>query len=264
MRALARRTENDRDAEPSKGETAPVFRSLAITMKRPNRRSRSFIVTSVILHVGLLGVLSLHRRAVSPQPDVQVRVALVSPAAIRSAASTPAERPVERRVLPKTSQPRRLRPLLAPREIAPVTQTAAPAAEPEPEEPGDQAIGNEQTGEGEHGGGTNQPIVARPPAPPPTPEPVFQNETNVRRRRVAGHDPAYPAKAERNGVEGVVMAKIVIGPDGRVSDVILMQTHPAFDATVRDAIAGWKFSPLFVNGEAATIYTVFRFTFKLS
>jgi protein TonB len=93
---------------------------------------------------------------------------------------------------------------------------------------------------------------------------VFQNEANVRRRRVAGHDPAYPAKAERDGVEGVVVAKVVIGPDGRVNDLIFMQTHPVFESTVRDAIAGWKFSPLVVNGQAASVYTVFRFTFKLS
>jgi periplasmic protein TonB len=265
MRALARRTDDDREEQPSKRETAPVFRSLAVDTRRPARRSRTFVVTSVVLHVGLLGLLSMHRRAASQQPEVQVRVALVSPSAARSAAATPAARPVEKKTLPKTNQPRLPKPLLAPREIVPVTQTVAPAAEPEPEEAGDQVVGNQQTSAGEQGGGTAVPIVARPPPPPPPPPaPVFQNEANVRRRRVAGHDPAYPAKAERDGVEGVVVAKVVIGPDGRVSDVILMQTHPVFETTVRDAIAGWKFSPLVVNGQAASVYTVFRFTFKLS
>lgn len=265
MLALARRTEADQEAEPSKSESAPVFRSLSVARKRPHRRTRTFIVASVVLHVGLLGLLSLHRRAASQQSDVQVRVALVSPSAVHAAAPAPAAPPVEKKTAPRTSQPRLAKPLLAPREVTPVTQTSAPAAELEAEESGDEAVVNQEPTEGEHGGGTPQPIVARPPPPPPPPPaPVFQNEANVRRRRVVGHDPAYPAKAERDGVEGVVVAKVVIGPDGRVNDVILLQTHAMFEATVRDAIAGWKFSPLVVNGQAASVYTVFRFTFKLS
>jgi periplasmic protein TonB len=265
MPALAKRTEDNPEREASKGATRPVFRSLATS--RPKRGARTFIVASVVLHVGLLGLFCLHRRAVSQASDVRVRVALVSPAALRSAASAtpPAARPVEKRTLPRTSQPRPLpKPLLAPREIAPATQTPAPAAEPEPDDSGAESSGSGEPSAGDHGVGTAQPAVVRPPPPPPPPAPVFQNEANVRRRRVTGHDPAYPAKAERDGVEGVVVAKVVIGPDGRVNDVILMQTHPVFESTVRDAIAGWKFSPLVVNGQAASVYTVFRFTFKLS
>lgn len=136
-----------------------------------------------------------------------------------------------------------------------------------PESSGEDGDGGGSVVASGHGEGSGPAFAATPPPPPPVakpPAPLFESEVNVRRRRIAGHDPVYPAKAERNGTEGVVVAKVVIGPDGRVNDVILMQRHPVFEPSVRDAIAGWRFSPLVVNGKATTVYTIFRFTFKLS
>jgi len=269
MQALSRHHEETRETPPSRREAMPIFRSLAVGQSRPRRTV--FIATSVLLHVGVLGLLALHRRAASQPNDVQVRVALVAPWALRPATreAPPAAQTAEKRTSPKTTQPRHApKPLLAPKEIVPVTQPQAPAEEPEPEEVGDEDTGGDSQGVASgHGGGTGPAVAPAPPPPPPTraspPTPVFENENNVRRRRIAGHDPFYPARAESNGIEGVVVAKVVISADGRVSDVVVMQTHPLFETAVRDAIAGWKFSPLVVNGKATTVYTIFRFTFKL-
>ena len=272
MQSSSRRVEDEARSSRPQGQDGPVFRSLSAGAAPPRRTVHLFVVTSIALHVVVLGLLSLHRRAVSQTNDVQVRVALVSPSALLPAAkdAPPAARPAEKRAPAKTTQPRQPpKPLLAPQEVVPVTQPHVPAEEPAPESSGEEGAGNGAgvaSGHGD-GSGTGPAIAAAPPPPPPVakpPAPLFESEVNVRRRRIAGHDPVYPAKAERNGTEGVVVAKVVIGPDGRVSDVIFMQTHPVFEASVRDAIAGWKFSPLVVNGKATTVYTVFRFTFKLS
>lgn len=269
MQSSSRMVADGALGSPRQGPSAPVFRSLAVGAGRPRRTVHLFVVTSVALHAVVLGTLSLHRRAVSQMNDVQVRVALVSPSALGPAAkaSAPASRPAERRAPAKATQPRQPpRPLLAPQEVVPVRQP--PAEAPEPESASEEGGGGGSSGVASaHGEDLGAAIAAAPPPPAPVarpPAPVFESEVNVRRRRISGHDPVYPAKAERNGTEGVVVAKVVIGPDGRVSDVVLVQTHPVFETSVRDAIAGWKFSPLVVNGKATTVYTVFRFTFKLS
>jgi len=271
IRGTIRRVKGKSERAPSQKQERPVFRTLSVGSSRPRRTVHLFIVTSIALHVGVLGLLSLHRRAVSQTAEVQVRVALVAPSALRTVAkeAPPASRPVEKRPPARTVQPRQApRPLLAPREVVPVTQPQTPTEEPEPEDSAEEGSSGGGSGVPSGGGDGSGPAMAS--APPPArpvvkpPAPVFESEANVRRRRIAGHDPVYPLKAERNGIEGVVVAKVIVGPDGRVSDVIVMQANPVFEASVRDAIAGWQFTPLVVNGKAATVYTIFRFTFKLS
>jgi len=97
-----------------------------------------------------------------------------------------------------------------------------------------------------------------------TAEAVFQDVDNVRKHRVEGEDPAYPPSAMDREVEGVVVAKVTIGADGIVSSVEFIQSHPAFERTVRTTVQKWKFQPFVVAGQRAAVYTVFRFVFKLS
>ena len=55
----------------------------------------------------------------------------------------------------------------------------------------------------------------------------------------------------------------VISPEGQITDIKVLQTHPAFEKSVRDALAAWRFKPHLVNGKPASVYTVLRFTFKI-
>lgn len=102
-----------------------------------------------------------------------------------------------------------------------------------------------------------------PAAPPPPPALTFQEIEFVRRRRIAGSEPSYPAYALKNAIEGAVEARFTIGPDGQITDIVFTKTHPAFERTVREALAGWKFSPHIVNGQPVSVYTIARFTFEL-
>jgi serine/threonine-protein kinase len=187
-----------------------------------------------------------------------------------------AEQPTRPEALPATAQPReptstptptpiaRTTPTkpatLAIKRIQPTTPGPKPVdAPPEPRKP------------------DPQPVVAIMPPPPaylppvPTPtaavlnpnEPTFQDVEVVRKRRIAGTEPAFPATALRNEEEGVVVARIVISPEGQITDIKVLQTHPAFEKSVRDALAAWRFKPHLVNGKPASVYTVLRFTFKI-
>jgi protein TonB len=63
--------------------------------------------------------------------------------------------------------------------------------------------------------------------------------------------PPYPLVARRLGKEGVVVLEVVVAPDGRPTDVRVVQSagFPALDesalATVRDR---WRFVPARRNG----------------
>jgi len=113
-------------------------------------------------------------------------------------------------------------------------------------------------------GGVSAAAPAPPPPPPPPPAaPTFQEIEFVRKRRLVGAEPAYPPAALKNEEEGVLVVKLVVDPQGNVSEINFQQTHPAFEAAVRDALRGWKFAPHLVNGVPVSIYTIVKFTFKL-
>jgi TonB family protein len=94
--------------------------------------------------------------------------------------------------------------------------------------------------------------------PSTTAGPALLDPDQLRRQRIEGHEPAYPPTAQRNEEEGVVVAKIVISPEGKVTEVVFTQTHPAFESTVRQAVNGWKFKP-----QPVAAYSIVKFTFKL-
>jgi len=180
--------------------------------------------------------------------------------------------PPKSRSVRKTTE---VKPREVPREVLPTDKPPLVAPPSDMEARSDDAVDDGAEGGVAGGvvGGVPGGVVGRvvgsgsvrpAPAPTPPPAPTFQDVAFVRKRRIEGQDPAYPPKAERNGIEGVVVAKVVIGPQGQVTEVVIMQTHPAFEEVVRDTIAGWKFAPHLVDGKAVAVYTIFRFTFKLN
>jgi protein TonB len=94
-------------------------------------------------------------------------------------------------------------------------------------------------------------------------EPAYQTVEAVYARRLEGREPAFPSAALKAEVEGTVVAKIVIGPEGKVAEITMLQSHPAFERVVRDTVTGWRFRPHLVGGRPASVYTTIRFTFKL-
>jgi protein TonB len=94
-------------------------------------------------------------------------------------------------------------------------------------------------------------------------EPAYQTVEAVYARRLEGREPAFPSAALKAEVEGTVVAKIVIGPEGKVAEITMLQSHPAFERVVRDTVTAWRFRPHLVGGRPASVYTTIRFTFKL-
>jgi protein TonB len=57
--------------------------------------------------------------------------------------------------------------------------------------------------------------------------------------------PPYPRKARRMGYEGIVMLKVLIDENGRVDDLMLLESsgHTILDRAALSAVREWQFEP---------------------
>src|SRR5215469_8402932 len=76
-------------------------------------------------------------------------------------------------------------------------------------------------------------------------------------------DPEYPKLARMARVEGVVMLKATISPEGRVTNVIVISGQPLLIPAALDAVKQWQYQPFVVDGQAATVKTTIQVPFSL-
>lgn len=81
---------------------------------------------------------------------------------------------------------------------------------------------------------------------------VMAKETYTPPQRLAGVDPLYPKRAERNGWEGTVLLTLSIQANGEVERVSVAKTsgYELLDRSAGTAIASWRFKPAQSNGIA--------------
>ncbi len=110
------------------------------------------------------------------------------------------------------------------------------------------------------GTGTTVPQVIDPPVQPPKLVLARLDE------RYAGlFQPDYPARAQREGIEGVAVVRVLIGTDGRVKAVELVSTDdPAFfEATKRRALTKWRFKAATRGGVPEESWKEMRVRFEI-
>ena len=74
-------------------------------------------------------------------------------------------------------------------------------------------------------------------------------------RPVATTSAPYPPKARAKGITGFVTLSLLVGFDGSVSDVKVIEAEPAgvFEAAAQQAIRGWRFEPGTYEGEPVAV-----------
>ena len=146
------------------------------------------------------------------------------------------------------------RPAPAPRpEVSEAPATSGdifvlPPAPPQPIDPGPVTGAGEGTG----------PVV--PPAPPPV---MVGPATDA--RYADDYQPPYPAAERRAGNEGRVVARVLVGPDGRVRRIErISATSDAFWRATEDrALKRWRFRPGTRNGVPVEAWRTMALTFLL-
>jgi TonB family protein len=126
-------------------------------------------------------------------------------------------------------------------------------------------------------GGSPQP-AAPPPPPPPPPPPSEQGAAapswvgsgirvggNIPPPTKTKHvNPVYPAIAQEEGVQGVVIIEALIGASGKVTNARVLRSVPLLDQAALDAVMLWEFTPTRLNGEAVPVIMTVTVQFTLT
>ncbi|MCK5687853.1 energy transducer TonB, partial [Myxococcota bacterium] len=77
--------------------------------------------------------------------------------------------------------------------------------------------------------------------------------------------PLYPRDAERQGIEGEVLLRLLVNADGEVEQVVILSSNPPkiFDRAAAMAAEAWRFSPGKMGGRAVPVWVRKRIAFAL-
>lgn len=239
--------------------------------KRGKRVTQLLIVSGVVHAIALVVLLIIDQLRVPPVEEPTVAISFVDFASLPPPPPPPP--PPKKRTTPKKTE---VKPVEVPKPTEVMAPKEIPTEEKKVEEPPSDEGSDEGSDDGEEGGvegGVAGGVVGGvvndtpPPVkkvePPPPPQPAVLDQQQLRKKRIQGRDPEYPPQAESRGIEGVLVAKINIGTDGRVKSVVFTQTHPMFERSVRQSIEGWVFQPHIVGGRPVPVVTIYKFNFRL-
>lgn len=213
------------------------------TVRQP--LSPTGVVAAIGVNVVLIGGLMLSAPDILPQIETAIRarnIPLVTPPPPPEPPPPTDNRDIRTQApLPKTIDP--IVPLPPLPNIG-VTTAADPLPDPGP------FVGT----------GTTSGTVVDPPAPLPvlvaaTPDP----------RAAADFQPPYPPAERREGVEGRITVRVLIGVDGRVKAVksVASDRPGFFEATRRQALARWRFRPATRDGVPYEVWKTMTVRFQL-
>ena len=99
-----------------------------------------------------------------------------------------------------------------------------------------------------------------PPAPPPAralavPPDAVKVGGDVREPQKIKHvQPRYPREARMARAQGTVTLEVVIGNDGRISDLVVRKgVHPALDEASVAAVRQWEYEPTTRDGKPVPV-----------
>jgi periplasmic protein TonB len=75
--------------------------------------------------------------------------------------------------------------------------------------------------------------------------------------------PLYPAAAKQQGIQGVVVLEAVIGADGTVRELRVIDGHPLLAPAAIEAVKRWKYKPYYVKGKPVEVETTITVNFRL-
>ncbi len=77
-------------------------------------------------------------------------------------------------------------------------------------------------------------------------------------------NPAYPASAEKQGTEGTVILRAIIGTSGQILSVgPYNNADPALTKAAMDAVRQWRYQPTLLNGVPVEVATTITVVFRL-
>jgi TonB family protein len=75
--------------------------------------------------------------------------------------------------------------------------------------------------------------------------------------------PLYPPAAKQQDIQGTVLLKAVIGADGTVRELRVIDGHPLLAPAAIEAVKRWKYKPYYVKGKPVEVETTVAVSFRL-
>jgi protein TonB len=75
--------------------------------------------------------------------------------------------------------------------------------------------------------------------------------------------PQYPPEARAAGIQGVVIAEVVIDPSGNVTDAKVLRSIPLLDEPALRAVRDWHYAPTVINGQPVPVRMTVTVNFTL-
>ncbi len=121
-----------------------------------------------------------------------------------------------------------------------------------------------------NGAGTGAAPEAPPPPPPPPPPPKKRADPinlpeNARPPEPSADNepPEYPASKRAEGVEAMVVLKIVVTETGAVGSVQVLKGDEPFAGAAVAAVKTWRFTPAMVDGAPAAVFRIIKIPFRI-
>ena len=76
--------------------------------------------------------------------------------------------------------------------------------------------------------------------------------------------PLYPAAAKQQGIQGAVHFRAVIGVDGSIQELSVIDGHPLLAPAAIEAVKKWKYKPYLVDGKPVEVETTITVNFTLT
>ena len=82
-------------------------------------------------------------------------------------------------------------------------------------------------------------------------------------KKVEDVRPAFPEAAQAAGLQGVVIAEVVVDETGRVASAHLLRAIPLLEDAALAAVRQWRFDPMVVDGRPVPVRMTVTVNFTL-
>jgi protein TonB len=118
--------------------------------------------------------------------------------------------------------------------------------------------------EGGVAGGVVGGVVGGLGAAPPPQQAVRVGGQIKEPRKLRDLKPVYPPIARQARIQGTVMLECVISPQGKVTDVKVVNSIPLLDAAAMEAVRQWVYTPTLLNGVPVPVIMTVTVNFRIS
>jgi periplasmic protein TonB len=104
-----------------------------------------------------------------------------------------------------------------------------------------------------------------PPPPKPRQTGPLRVGGNVQAARIINRvQPVYPPLARQTRISGTVRLHAIIGKDGTIQQLEVMNGHPLLQQAALDAVRQWRYQPTLLNGDPVEVDTTIDVIFSLN